>query len=406
MSLFRKIEPRKQIHVVIAQINAGDHLAALRTCEKLLERAPRHAEASRLMGQICEKLGNDRKAATHYRVAMEVSPNYANLRAFGHVSRRLGDLDAAVDAFEKAHEIDGHSAEIMTALAEIYEERAFWPKAVGMRKSLSDRNPDDLDALYELARCTCRAKLVQEAVILCTRLLNKNPEHPRGLRLLADCMLSRNQLDRALELYQQALKARPEDWEGHLQLARIYVSLGRNEDAIPHFQGCVRYQSGHPDAHRGLVNLYKESRRWLEAEIVLKHLLIQQGESPEILEELGDLAHAQSEYDQAVTLYQQARNARPGGADLDAKYVTALLHAGRGDQALDLARRLVSHHAFHFHYLYLYTLCLLASGGRAKALETVKEITVSPAQHAELFKLRAKLLGEAGASSQPAASLP
>lgn len=405
MALFRKIEPRKQIHLVIAQINAGDYMAALQACEKLLGKIPRHAEGSRLMGQIWEKLGNDRKAVAYYKIAAEVNPSYANYRSYGHLCRRLGNLDEAVTAFENALEIDHQSVEVTTALAEIYEERSLWPKAVSKRKKILDRDPDDLEALFQLSRCSYRAKLIQEAVILCTRLLNKNPVHAQGLRLLADCMLLRHQQDRALELYQQALHAQPADWEGHYYIATMYLSLEKKDSAIQHFQLCLRHQSTHLQSHRSLIDLYKDSKEWLEAEIVLKHLIVNHGESPELLDELGDLYFAQAQYDSAMTVYQQARSLRTGDNDLDAKFVTAALRAGRAAEVISLAHRLVSNDMFNVHYHYLYALCLLAIGDRAKAIDLVKEVTVSATQHPEFFRLRAALMVESTIPSTPATSV-
>jgi len=392
MALFRKFVPKKHLHLAIAQMNAGDHLQALQTCEMIMQHAPRHPDGARLMGQICERLGNEQRAATYYRVAVEGKPNYANLVSYGRVCRRLGDLVEATAVLERAHKLEPESVEIMTVLAEIFEERKIWTKAVGMRKAISDQAPDDPDALCDLAHCAFLARLMDEAVTLCTRLLNRAPEHPRGLRLLAECMVHRNHHERAMELYDRALRAQPDDWEGHYQLAGMYLELGDQGTARKHYQSCLRHKADHPEAHRQLIELYKQERMWLEAEIVLKHLLATRGEDRALCAELGDVCYEQLEFNASVTAYQQARNLGPADEALDAKYVSAAIHAGRAEEVVDLAHRLASRSVFNIHYQYLYASSLHCAGDVDGATEVVKGVTASEEDHPEFCRLRTRLL--------------
>ena len=397
MALFRKFEPRKYIHKIIALMNAGEYLEAMETCEWILQKVPRHEEAARLMGQICEKLGNFRKAVNHYKIAVDGSPHYANLRAYGDVCLRLGEYNEAISAFERALERSQDSVDTMSALADIYEEKGYWPKAVGMRKAISDRDPEDCDALFNLVLCTFKAKLMDEAVILCTRLLKIDPLHSRGLRMLADCMLSRHQQQRALELYERSLQSQPDDWEGHFQLANLYYDMHHREQALSSFQSCLRYNNAHIDAHRRLINLYLEAEQWLEAQIALKHLLTTNGESTELLDELGDVSYKQKDYDEAITTWQQIRLQGNSTTQIDAKYVEASIHSGRAHEVHELAASLLSNDVFNHHFRFLHVLCLLAMDERDKALACVQEVAVSSKQHAEFFHLRNKLLSEAPA---------
>lgn len=395
MSLFSKFDSRKQLHLVITQMNSGDFLGAMNTCERLLQKAPRQAEAARLMGQICEKLGNDRKAIGFYKTAAEVSPIYANLRAYGHMCRKLGEPKEAIAAFEAALERNQDSFEVMTALAELYEEKGIWPRAVGLRKAISDHKPGDSDALFNLCQCAWRARLMDEAVLMLTGLLKHDPLHSRGLRLLAECMLSRGQRERALELFDRSLKVQPDDWEGHLKLAGLCEEIGDPIKAVEHFQFCLRFNHSHPAAHRRLIHLFRQEKRWLEAQVVIRHLITTQGESPELLVELGDISLEQKDYDEASTAYQQARLLGQARPEIDGKYIQASIHCGRAHEVVDLAASLLSRDVFNVHFRFLYALCQVALGQKDLALQSVREAPVSLDQHPEFARLRAKLMSEA-----------
>ncbi|MDA1140950.1 MAG: tetratricopeptide repeat protein [Planctomycetota bacterium] len=395
MAFFKKVDPKKQIHLVVAQLNSGEYMDAMKNCEKLMQQFPRHAEGARLMGQVCEKLGNDRKALGFFKIAVDGNPSYANYLAYGNLCRRLDESGKASELLEKALAASPDSIEFMQLLAEIYEERGIWPRAVAMRKGIYDRRSDDPDALYRLAKCTHRARLLEETAMLCTRLLNREPDHAKGLRLFAECMLYRNMHERAIELYSRALQAQPDDWEGHFQLAEIYLSVDQADNAKRHFQFCIRHNKEHREAHRNLIDTYKANRDWLEAEIVLKHL-VGLGESQELLIELGDVCAAQKEYNAAVTTYQQARSAGKISDELDAKYIDAAIRSGRAEEVTEMAHRLSSGNVFNVQFQHLYALCLMAGGEKASATELVKGVTASEREFPEFCMLRAKLLGEAG----------
>jgi tetratricopeptide (TPR) repeat protein len=296
---------------------------------------------------------------------------------------------------EKALAASPDSIEFMQLLAEIYEERGNWPRAVAMRKGIYDLRSDDTDYLYLLAKCTHRARLLEETAMLCTRLLNQEPDHARGLRLFAECMLYRNMHERAIELYSRSLQAQPDDWEGHFQLAEIYLSKEQADNAKRHFQLCIRHNNEHKEAHRNLIDTYKANQDWIEAEIVIKHL-VGLGESQELLVELGGICAAQEDYDAAATTYQQARTAGQSSDDLDAKYIDAAIRAGRAEEVIEMAHRLSSGNVFNVQYQHLYALCLMANHEQAKATELVKGIAASDEKYPEFCMLRTKLLEEAG----------
>jgi tetratricopeptide (TPR) repeat protein len=398
MAIFQRFDPRKQINLVIAQMNAGDYLGALKVCEKVMQRLPRHPEGARLMGQIYERLGNDHKAAALYRIALDERPISPNFVAYGHACQRLGERVEATLVFERGLKVAPESVEIMTALSEIYEERKLWPKAVGMRKAISDRDPDNLDALFNLAHCTYLAHLLDETVILCTRLLNRDPDHPYGLRLLADCMLYRKHHERALELYERALKVKPDDWDGHFQMAEIYLTIGERESAIRHFQLCIRHKNEHKDAHERLIELYTQDREWLEAKIVIQHRLAIGDTSLKLLIDLGDVCQKLGEYEEAATAYQNARNIGRSDRDLDARYVTAAIHAGRAKDVLNLTHELASEDQLNIRHQHLYALALLAVGEQEKAAEVLKGIPASETANPEFVALQERFLKEAPSS--------
>jgi len=395
MALFRKFDPKRQIHLVIAQMNAGDYLGALKICERVMSKAQRHPEGARLMGQIYEHLGNHRKAGDYYKIALDEKPNSTNFLAYGNTCQRLGRRQEAMQIFERGLTFAPDSVEIMAALAEIYEERKVWPRAVGLRKAISDRNTDDLAALYNLAHCTYLANLLDEAVILCTRLLSKDPDHPDGLRLLGELMIYRRHYERALELYDRALKVRPDDWDGHLKMGEVCLATGDRQSAVRHLQFCLRYKNDHLEAHERLIELYQEDWKWLEAEVAIRHLLACHGESFQHLVALGGACDKQDEHDEAATAYQRARQVGATDKVLDSKYVAAAIHAGRAEEVLKIAQRLAFEDQLNVQYQHLYVLALLALDERDKAVDVARAALVSREEHPEFFALREKLLNEA-----------
>src|SRR5690606_23976007 len=75
---------------------------------------------------------------------LQINPWDVQLNAdVGQACRERGFMEVAVYAYEKALESDAANKELLTALAELYEERSEYDKAIGVWSKIGKLDPND-----------------------------------------------------------------------------------------------------------------------------------------------------------------------------------------------------------------------------------------------------------------------
>ena len=155
----------------------------------------------------------------------------AYLYGRGRAQTLMGRLDAAMEDFERARQLDPAAFWIHTGIAQVMRARGDYAKALEeIEKGLALRS-DDPTGLTEKGEIMLRLGRSQEALKLVQDALVYDPYSPAAHLLLGRLRLAQHDGRGALEAMTEATRRAPTSMDAHLGLAEALLSIGRTAEA-------------------------------------------------------------------------------------------------------------------------------------------------------------------------------
>lgn len=309
-----------------AQTELGDTDAAVATLLSVEERYPRDLDTKLRLGFLFFEAHRYLEARDRFERVLQHRPkNYEVAFFLGVVDRRVGDIDAAIDAFGRIPASHRYYPEARSQIASAYERRGEYDRAleevekavaldasrelmlyvatlraktgdldgaVATVEGLLEETPDDDELLFNLGVVYGEADRSDQAVAYMRRAIEVNPENANALNYIGYTLAERGEsLDEAEELILRAIALRPNDGYIIDSLGWIYymralplVRTGRSAEAAPYLERA-------------------------EAELSRAHELT--GGDPVISEHLGDLYLLLDDKPRALEKFEEAIRLAP-----------------------------------------------------------------------------------------------
>ena len=267
----------------IAYLEQADYGRAIPAFHDAIHRAPQWAYPLHNLALAYTEIGDYSSAIKSYQQAMRLTPQYSYLPYnLGLVYQRLNRRKDAEESYQKAMSLAPNAAEPYNALGALKD-------AGGKRK--------EAEAFYRKA-------------------LDKNPRFYAARQNLA-LLLSqeKGRENEAVPLWQANLAQDPEYLPSRLSLAGRLSDTGDTKAAIEQYQEVLRQKPSYAAAHVALAAQLTKSGDYDGARAHLRSALDQGGQSPEVLELLGDLDSLQKHTSEARQDYESALRLDTEGSD-------------------------------------------------------------------------------------------
>jgi tetratricopeptide (TPR) repeat protein len=347
IALYREILARHPDHHATlvalgeAQMAEDDLQGAIKTFSTVVERYPEDIQSVKNLGYLRFEARDLAGAEGLFQRAVESGPGEHEAAFFlGVVRRRMGQGDAALQAFETIPPDHTHFAEARTQIAAIYERRGQYEKALAeveraskldpsrdldlyaatLRGKAGDfdgavshierllaEQPDDDELLFNLGVVYGEAKRTEEAIAWMQRALERNPENASALNYIGYTWAERGvRLDEAEKMITRAIALRPDDgfivdslgWVYYMR-ARPLVQSGRSrearrllERALEELERADHLTGGDPVISEHLGDTYlllDQKQRALEHFEEALSLEPREGEQPNLLQKFENL---------------------------------------------------------------------------------------------------------------------
>ena len=292
----------------------GDPAGARDALREAIQIDPNDAETQSRVATVLSELGDSDGAIEAYRKAANAEPNNFNYWYDLGVSLMersdpiRGDLDAAIDAFEKVKLLDPQDARALNNVGHILRKKG------------------ELDPAIDTFK---RAIEVDEKLI--------NPHHN-----LADALLEKRDLDGAIAAYQRALSINWERTDTHLLLGVVLCDVKKDHGrAIIHFEEAVRLDPGNPMAHYNLGNARLGKADWTGAIKAYRQATEIKPDFVDAYFNLGDTLLKTGELSGAAASFLEATRIAPLDAGAQNGLGVALKSKGELDGAIAAFRRAI-----------------------------------------------------------------
>lgn len=332
---------------------SGDPLLVLARLAELYYETENFEEAARCYEKILEvdpssptilyRLGLVHFRAGHEAEAIEALNRAAALRegfweAYylrGAVFRAIGGHDEAESDFRKALALAPEAELARTALVEMYLEQKRPEEAMGLVKDEIDADPGDPSAYLHLAEVHHLAGRNRDAIEAVGLALEQDPNLPAAYLRLGELWLDEAEqrddpvaAEKALSALESVVKMDPSSGAAALALGRAYLAIGDEERGFSELQRASEATPVEAEALRLLGDLYRARHNPAEAVTAYHVYLKLSGDSPVVLERLGDAYVESGKHDAAANVYMKLAELEPRRAAPLVKAARAFLRSG------------------------------------------------------------------------------
>ena len=245
--------------------------------DDVLKKSPQDQQSLQLKARVRYAEGDYEGAIAHLERARKVRTSFETERLLGSLYAEAGDVEKAIDAFERCIRIDP----TIPYLHAIYGELL-----------LEAGRKDEAEAAFK------------EGLAI-------EPDNERVVESLVNLLESEGRLKDAVPLLEPTARPAGAPEALKIKLAAAYIDAGRSADAIALLEPLQKKSTLSPEGQLLLGRLYYETNRYQDALAVFDPLAQRAGNSPELYRILGELHVKTGETDKARADFERAIAAAP-----------------------------------------------------------------------------------------------
>jgi tetratricopeptide (TPR) repeat protein len=196
---------------------SANEIAALEQFRIVRKMRPHHMESAMNIGIIAERRGDLDVARQYYQAAIDMcrhDPAHRPVCAepfmhLGVLYTKLGRVDDAVAAYEKAIEWNPRHAPAMTNLGVIYANRKDLDKAIELYTHSLEIDPDSVSTRTNLANALLAQGNLPEAAAQWEEVQRIDPNNANIRNAIGGALLHVEQWDKAIDMFNEALRLDP-----------------------------------------------------------------------------------------------------------------------------------------------------------------------------------------------------
>jgi len=222
-------------------------------------KSPHKPRGYNNLGKAYQEQGASSKAVEAYEKAIQLEPGYAEAHNnLGNAYKELGRLHEAVLEYKTAFTLKPDLAEAHNDLGLVYSDQGLLDEAVQEFQTALRLKPNYAQAHNNFGNVQAKLGDTEKAVHEYATALSLNPDYADPYYNLGNIYRNIGRLDRAIQSYQQAIKRNPQYALAHNNLGLGYFVQGRLSEALIELKEAVRIKPDYFEAHNNLGVIYKE----------------------------------------------------------------------------------------------------------------------------------------------------
>ena len=260
-----------------------------------------------------QKSGYWKDAASHYRKAIQIWPEFALAHTnLGSVFHDLGQFDDAITSYRHALELMPDSAETYYNLGFVLQDAGRFDEAISNYRHALDLKPAYAEAYNNMGSILLKQWKLDEAGKCYRQALKINPDYPEASNNLGVVLREQGKIQEAMASFQRAIRINPVYAEAWNNLGTVQANLEQFEAAIASFQKAIAARPDYPEAYNNLGLAYRELGNYRDAISAYSQALQLDPDYAAVHNNLGIVHMDLARFEDAVACYRHAVDIKPG----------------------------------------------------------------------------------------------
>jgi len=223
----------------------------------------------------------------------------------------VGNMEAALLAFERAVEINPTLSESRANLGNVYLKKDRIREAVREYRTALQINPHDVKTYNNLGNAYTQQEQLNMAVSQYVRAIGLDPNFADAYKNLAIVYGKQKRYGQAIAELKKALSMAPDDPGCYSQLGDAYNQSGDQKQAIANYKKALQINRNLVEAHYGLALCYSKLGLIDDEIWQYRRVLMIQPDMLAALVNLGNAYFGQEKFDLALEQYKKAARIEP-----------------------------------------------------------------------------------------------
>lgn len=252
------------------------------------------------------------------------------------------DFSSQIDKYKKELRENPDNIDAMIQLARNLSWSGRLDESVDQYKEVLKRNPDNIEAQIGLATVYSWQKKYSESTRMLKKILEKYPDNTDALVSLGRVYSWQGEYQKSIQIFQDAMKRSPEDREILIGLGRVYgwnKQYGLSEQM---YQKILSKKPKDLETLRGLANTYKWAEQYTKGIHTELQILEMEPNDVDSMLSIGYMYGQLGAMGQSIHWYEKASKIAPTRADIQAHLGILYSHNAQVDSAANAFKKAIS----------------------------------------------------------------
>jgi tetratricopeptide (TPR) repeat protein len=322
---------------VFAALAAVAFLATAAAAQSKLDQAIAKADEQLAKGKPEDAVKTLSKAAADAGAEGQV--------ALGRLQERIGNLDAAAEAYSqaKATATGPGRADVLAAAAEFTLRKGKAADAMATAKEAVAAGATPA-ALAAMARAQVRLEDGPGALATAQKAVAADPRSAIAQVALGEALIVMGKSAEAVPALQRAIQLDPKSALAYSRLARAQLALGKPAEAVASAKKATEVDDkfGEGFAILGVAMIAQDPKSWSEAIAQAQQGAFLDPDNPNVQDAVGKIFEANGQLEQAAKAYRRALAVDPAYGPARYALIQAELNRGNREGAIDEAKKIAA----------------------------------------------------------------